>query len=302
MNKQLTDFLYQTNIITASQSGFRPGHGCITATLKVLNDIALALDNKMSCAAVFIDLAKAFDTVDHSILSNKLADIGIRNNSLGWFTNYLSDRSQYLKSDLLMSQPLPVTRGVPQGSILGPTLFSLYINQVSAATRGSSIHLYADDTILYTSGPSPEAVAESLQESFNTVQKSLSSLKLVLNTNKTKVMWFGRKSNVQSCTFPNITTSNGTVLEQVPEYKYLGIWLDSCLSFSQHINRFQSKIQSKLGFLYRMRTSITSSVRKTLVQMTILPMLDYGDIIYIDQLLNSHFRNWMLCITLLCVL
>ena len=96
----------------------------------------------------FIDLAKAFDTVDHSILVGWLRSIGV-SGSLAWFANYLSQRVQCTKSENLLSQPLPVTKGVPQGSILGPTLFSIYINNIAQAVGSSLIHLYADDTVLY---------------------------------------------------------------------------------------------------------------------------------------------------------
>ena len=280
VNNQLTWYLKVYNILSDVQSGFRSGYGCITATLKVVNDITAALDSKLHCAAIFIDLAKAFDTVDHNILSHRLSSIGIRGHSLAWFTNYLTGRVQCVKSELFHSQPLPVTKGVPQGSNLAPTLFSIYINDIAHSALGSSIHLYADDTVLYTAGPSPDMVLTSLQNSFNTVQQAFSSLNLLLNTKKTKVMWFGRKGSATPPIGHNITSLEGTTLEQVTEYKYLGIWLDNTLSFLPHINKLQSKIKAKLGFLYRMRSTLTRSAKLTLVQMTILPMLDYGDIIY----------------------
>ena len=117
---------------------------------------------------------------------------------------------QCIKSEHLLSQPLPVTKGVPQGSILGPTLFSIYINKIAQAVGSSLIHLYADDTVLYSAGPSPDFVVNALQQSFLSVQQAFSALNLALNTSKTKVMWFGTK-NVPLPTGV-ITTSEGLEL------------------------------------------------------------------------------------------
>ena len=121
------------------QSGFRAGHGCKSATLKVLNDIITAIDKRQYFAAVFIDLAKAFDSVNHHILISRLNNLGFSNDCLAWFTNYFSDRVQCVKSEGLLSGPLAVSTGVPQGSILRPTLFSVYINDVALAAGNSLI-------------------------------------------------------------------------------------------------------------------------------------------------------------------
>jgi hypothetical protein len=131
-----------------------------------------------------------------------------------WFANYLSQRVQCIKSENLLSQPLPVTKGVPQCSILGPTLFSTYINNIAEAVGISLIHLYADYTVLYSAGPSPDFVLNALQQGFLSVQKALSAL-------KTKVLWFGKKK----APLPPgvITTSEGLELEVVTSYKYLGV-------------------------------------------------------------------------------
>jgi hypothetical protein len=116
------------------QSVIHSGYECVTATFKVLNDVTIALDSKQCCAAICIDFAKAFVTVDHCILVGRLMIIGVSEESLAWFANYLSQRVQCIKSENLLSQPLPVTKGVPQGSILGHTLLDLH-RQYSSGSR-----------------------------------------------------------------------------------------------------------------------------------------------------------------------
>uniref|UniRef100_A0AAZ3P160 Reverse transcriptase domain-containing protein n=1 Tax=Oncorhynchus tshawytscha TaxID=74940 RepID=A0AAZ3P160_ONCTS len=150
-NVYLVSFIEEKSKRSKTGFGFGAGHGCTSDTLKVLNDIITAIDKRHYCAAVFIDLAKAFDSVNHHILISRLSFL---NDCLVWFTNYFSDRVQCVKSEGLLSRHLAVSMGVPQDSILGPTLFSVYINDVALAAGDSLIHLYADDTILYTSGPS----------------------------------------------------------------------------------------------------------------------------------------------------
>ena len=168
---------------------------------------------------------------------------------------------------------------MPLGSIRKPTLFSVYINDVALAAGDYLIHLYADNTILYTSGPSLETVLTNLQKSFNAIQLSFRGLQLLLNTSKTKCMLF-----TQSLSAParptSVTTLNGSDLEYVYNYKYLGVWLDSKLSFQIHIKHLQSKIKSRIGFLFRNKASFTHAAKHTLVKMTILPILDFDDVIY----------------------
>jgi hypothetical protein len=159
--------------------------------LKVLNDIT-AIDKRQYCAAVFIYLANAFDFVNHHILIGRLNNLGFSNDCLAWFTNYFADRVQCVKMEGLLSGPLAVSLGVPQGSILRPTLFSVYINDVALAAGESLIHLYADDTILYTSGLSLDTVLTNLQTSFNAIQHSFCGLQLLSNASKIKCMLLNR--------------------------------------------------------------------------------------------------------------
>ena len=178
-----------------------------------------------------------------------------------------------------MSTFLLVSKGVPQGSILGPVLFTLYINDILSALSDCLAHLYADDTIIYCIAVSVELAIERLQLAFDTIQAALANLKLVLNTDKTKFMVFTR-ARKDDTVQQDIFTKNKSIIERVSEYKYLGIWLDDKLTFKYHIDVLTSKLRQKIGFLYRNGSSFPRFCRKKVVEAVFLSVLDYGDIIY----------------------
>ena len=157
----------------------------------------------------------------------------------------------------------------------GPEVYRM----VSAASyvykRQSLIPLYADDTILYTSGPSLETVLTNLQTSFNAIQLSLRGLQLLLNATKTKYMLFNRSRPAPACP-SSITTLDGSDLEYVDNGKYLCVWLECKLSFQTHIKHLQSKMKSRIGFLFRNKASFTRAAKHTLIKLTILPTLNFG--------------------------
>uniref|UniRef100_A0A8C5M0Z0 Reverse transcriptase domain-containing protein n=1 Tax=Leptobrachium leishanense TaxID=445787 RepID=A0A8C5M0Z0_9ANUR len=155
---QLRDYYQYWNYLTPDQSGFRPNHSTTTALLKVCNDIQAGMEQGNLTGAIFLDFAKAFDTVDHGILLEKLKNSGIGDRTLTWFQSYVSDRSQYVSISGSSSPPLPVTCGVPQGSILGPLLFTIFINDLPNVCKASTVLMYADDTVIYTSKPNLPAV------------------------------------------------------------------------------------------------------------------------------------------------
>ena len=157
---------------------------------------------------------------------------------------------------------------VPHGSILGPTLFSVYINDVALTAVDSLIHLYADDTILYTSGPSLDTVLTNLQTSFNAIQHSFRGLQLLLNASKTKCMLFNRL--LPTPAHPNsITTLDGSDIGICSCPHILGVWLDCKLSFQTHIKHPQSKMKSRISFLFRNKASFSHADKHTLVKLTL---------------------------------
>ena len=167
--------------------------------------------------------------------------------------------------------------GVPQGSILGPVLFTLYINDILSSIPNCHAHLYADDTILYSIADSADQA--NLQLSFNSLQTALTDLKLVLNARKTKTMLFSR-ATIDSQSNICILTKNGSAIERVSDYKYLGIWLDEKLSFKTHIDKLVKKLRQKIGYFYRNRSNYPMSCRRRVIEAVFMSVLDYGDLIY----------------------
>ena len=166
------------------QSGFRSGHSTVSATLLNIADLSYihcALDKKLHCVSVFIDLSKAFDTMDHAVLVQRLKCCGITGHALDWFINYLSSRTQCVMVDGCKSESIEVCSGGPQGSMLGPLVFILYINNIGDLIETVDVHFYADDTVLYSSGSRLSLSFENAQRAFNITQLNLNDLKLVLN-------------------------------------------------------------------------------------------------------------------------
>ena len=241
---------------------------------------------KKHCASLFIDFSKAFDTVDHEVLLQRLANIGLSNSAVGWFSNYLSDRTQCVKIDDCSSDTLTVHKGVPQGSILGPLLFTIYINDLGKYVQNANAHFYADDTIIYCFGESVLMAVEHLQAAFKEMEAQLLSLRLVLNVDKTKMMIFTKSRDTTNC-WPTLFTAQGTLIETVTTYKYLGIILDKNVSFKPHIENLTKKLKVRLGFYFRHKSCFSFVSKKRLIAATFIPLLDYGDVLYMNACSTS---------------
>lgn len=278
VSSQLRLFLDSHSILNTMQSGFRTKHSTVTACLEVLDNIRAATDNKSFCVALFIDLTKAFDTVDHHILLNTLLRVGFSQNVVSWFKSYLLGRTQCVRLGDSVSDQITLEKGVPQGSILGPLLFLLYVNNICDHLTYSRYHMYADDTVMYSCAPSLEAAVSNLQSDFASLQHTLIESKLLLNGSKTKAMVFApNRSTVSSL---SIFTLDGCSIEVTETYKYLGIWLDKNLDFKYHIEALIKKLKFTVAFFYRVKSCFSPASRKQVVMAFFLSQLDYGDIVY----------------------
>ena len=196
-HKQMSTFLERNSILSDKQNGFRKGCSTASAVADFTDDIFQATNNGEVTIAVFVDLRKAFDTVCHEILCKKIEKYGLRNKVLNWCINYLKDREQVTLANNIRSKANNLTFGVPQGSVLGPLLFILYVNDIQHVLNGVKVQMYADDTVIYASGKDLIALRNSMQSNLNIFHKWCCSNKLTLNPNKTKMVNFGTKYTVK---------------------------------------------------------------------------------------------------------
>ena len=226
-----------------------------------------------------MDLKKAFDTVDHATLLGKLEHVGVRGTCLAWFGSYLDNRSQFVQIDDVMSERREIGFGVPQGSILGPLLFSLYINDITSSIKKSNIILYADDTAIFCRSSNIDSLQKTLTEDMESVSEWLKNNKLTLNVGKTKSVIFGTPHMLRSQP-KMVIEQDGQIIEQVSEFKYLGILLDSSVSFEAHLGALTRKISSRLGVLGRARKYVGHRQRELLYKSLILPHFDYASTVW----------------------
>ena len=188
VHNQLYEYLTMCNILSPSQSGFRSNHSTNSTLLDVTDYILKNMNDGKATAAIFLDLRKAFDTVNHKILFSKLYDYGIRNHTLNWFISYLSNRAQRVNVNSSLSDFRSINIGIPQGSILGPLLFIIYVNSLSDSVSCECV-MYADDTTLLCSSSDPVILQQELDKNMNGIGKWLHENNLTLNIKK-KNLWF----------------------------------------------------------------------------------------------------------------
>ena len=251
MHTRIYEFLESHSMFSNLQFGFRKKHSTTDALLNIFEKIKEKLDNKKFSCGVFIDLEKAFDTVNHKILIKKLEFYGIRGITNKWFLSYLSNRQQRVKLDGAKSSFLNVTCGVPQGSILGPLLFLIYINDMKNSVKNSILHHFADDTNLLCSDVDEKSLRKKMNEDLRLIYIWLCANRLSLNVDKTEFVVFRppHKNN-----FTRFTLKlNRTVLHESPKIKYLGLILDRNLSWKHHIFELRKKLSRAVGILYKMK-------------------------------------------------
>ena len=272
--KQLYEYLEQNSFLNNYQYGFRARKSTTQAILNLLQYLYKNIDSGKIIFSIFLDFRKAFDSVNHKILLSKLETYGIRGVALDWFRSYLSNRSQYVCINDACSNVLKIDYSVPQGSILGPLLFLIFINDISKSSDFFKYILYADDSTLSTCINENEidSFTNSINKELNNVHLWLCANKIVINEDKTKYMIF---SYSKTPTLSEIKIGNN-IIPITPVTKFLGVHIDSNLKFDSHMNIISKKLSKSIGLLYKLNKYLPNHVLKILYCTLIHPYLSYG--------------------------
>lgn len=279
--KRLNVHLEKNNLNIPEQSAYKKYHSTETISIKVINDILVASDSNTATVLIMLDLSAAFDTVDHGILLTILEqDIGIRRKGLQWFRSFLSGRFQRTRLGSMVSETIELLFGVPQGSVLGPVLFNIYIRSLynTVKKHGFSIQGYADDQQVYKSFPPNqqiEILAIKIRQCIMLIQKWMTDFCLQLNPSKTQIMVLGPQRILNKISLHGIQLTDSVCVRFTCSTKSLGILIDETLSFKQHIIKLKQDCFRLIRNVCKMRFIFTKDQLKTIVNSLIVCKLDY---------------------------
>ena len=288
VHHRLYIFLENNKVLFDEQFGFRNKHSTTHALIEITEKIREALDKKQFACGIFIDLQKAFDTVNHDILLDKLNYYGVKGTSNMWFKTFLKDRFQYTTLKEHSSEKLMSTHGVPQGSVLGPLLFLLFINDLHKAILHSSVHHFADDTNLLLAEKSLKRINKLVNHDLKVLCQWIRSNKLSLNAGKTEIIIFKNK-NQEITKHLNFRIS-GQKINPTTKVKYLGVFLNDSLTWDAHLNTLIPKLNRAIGLLAKIRHYTPKYLLKTIYYSLFNSHLIYASQIW-GQSMSHHLRK-----------
>ena len=272
------------NILYPLQHGFRKRRSCETQLLEFIDDVSKNLENSTQTDILIMDFSKAFDKVSHNLLSHKLAHYGIQGNTNRWIRSFLSDRTQAVVLEGEKSDYVSVRSGVPQGSVLGPSLFLFYINDIPFGID-STVRLFADDTIAYLTIKS-DADCTTLQKDLDKLSTWEHTWKMAFHPDKCNVLSITRNKHP----IKHIYTLHGQVLQYTDKAKYLGVTIQSDLKWNSHVNNICNKANRTLGFLKRNLNISSSSIKEQAYKSLVRPSLEYACCVW-DPYLTEDILN-----------
>ncbi|KAK5918591.1 hypothetical protein CgunFtcFv8_003341 [Champsocephalus gunnari] len=262
------------------QSAYRTHHSTETALIKITNDLLIAADSGSITTLILLDLSAAFDTISHNILLTRLSELlGLTDSVLSLFHSYLSDRTQFVTHAACSSPCASVNHGVPQGSVFGPLLFTIYILPIGDIIRshGLCFHSYADETQLYISTkPSAHLPPQSLINCLHKIKTWMTTNLLKLNSDTTELMVVAPKALLGKVG-DLLLNIDGSIISPSPQVRNLGVVLDSTLSFQNHIKSVSKSAFFHLRNISRLRPSLSDSVAEKLIHCFITSHLDYSN-------------------------
>ena len=277
MHIRISDFLDSCNLLYPKQFGFRKGHSTNHALISIVEEIRTNLDKGLYTCGVFVDLEKAFDTVNHGILVKKLEYYGVNDAYNSWIKSYLSNRYQSVSLNGEKSKKLKISCGVPQGSVLGPLLFLIYINDMNMALNKSVVHHFADDTNLLSSSKNLNALRKTLNEDLSLLFKWLCANRLSLNVAKTEFIIFRPKKKLNGSIKLRL---NNTTIRESTKIKYLGLLLDGNLCWNPHITELAKKLSCAVGMLHKIKQFCTSKTLCSIYHALFHSHLNYGNSVW----------------------
>lgn len=300
MDSQIRGYISNYNILPKYQSGFRAGYSCSTALLNIIDDVISSIDQNQLVTLVLLDYSKAFDTINHKLLLAILHYIGFEEEGIALIENYLSNRTQQVFCHGQKSNELHIEHGVPQGSILGPLLFTVYISNLPSVVEYCKIHTYADDTQIYLTFSK-----EDINQANTLINQDLDKLvnysqqhSLNINPKKSVVMLFGRAKVRNSLEKQVDIRIRDTKLQIQKVSKNLGLLIDSSLKFHEHINKSIARAVANLKLIYANRSLLDKNLKKMLSDALVLSHFNYCDVVYdscIDVATSNRIQRIQNC-------
>jgi hypothetical protein len=288
----LSHYLEHNALLHPFQSGFRQYHSCTSALSLLTHNCLSAINKSHLSGTVFLDLSKAFDLVDHSILMKKLEMYLGNSNSILLLKSFITERTQRVYLNGSYSNVGTIQHGVPQGSVLGPILFCLYINDLPFHITNPHVtcHMLADDTTLQTSSKNHNDAEIALQEALNDTALWCSTNRMVVNPKKSKSMLITTRQKHQLSTLSLNLTLNGNIIDQVSEHKHLGVIIDDKLRWNAQVDHVCKIVSKNLFLLSKLQSIITLEARKLYYHAHIQPHFDYASIVW-DGLSDALFKK-----------
>ena len=278
---QLIDFLETNNVLSSNQHAYRKSHNTATCLFEVTNYLYQLIDDKKLAAVISLDLSKAFDSINHNLLLNKLSTMGLSENSILWIKSYLTNRQQFAQFKDYTSTNQAITAGVPQGSIIGPLLFLCFTNDLyTAFDETHQIYSYADDTQIIVHANNEKQLTKKVEETIKKAQNWYTNNSMKNNTGKTEILYINSKTNNRKIYINIVENGKRKTLHPKPFVKILGVHLDEKLNWEKHIRYVKRNATNSIRNIHRVNHLLPIKTRILLYLTLVMPHFDYADIIY----------------------